>query len=281
VKSLRASSPAEVRAWLTVKPTEVEIEINGRKQILTGEALNSWKYQRYMQDYLACVQSVDDNTGRFLDFLDQHNLASNTIVIYTSDQGFFLGEHGLYYKRFMHEETLKMPFIVRWPAVIKSGQVQDALANNTDFAPTFMDAVGLEVPSGMQGRSLLPLLKGERPAGWRHSIYYCYYHDPGHHNTRAHYGVRTETHKLIHFWKSDQWEMYDLAKDPSETHNLYNDPAQQKVVAELKMELFRLKKELKDDDQFADKLPPDDVDTADSSNPKEQKPPQAAPRASN
>jgi arylsulfatase A-like enzyme len=171
-----------------------------------------------------------------------------------------------------------MPFIVRWPGVIKPGQTQDALANNTDFAPTFMDAAGLAVPADMQGRSLVPLLKGERPADWRHSIYYRYYHDPGHHNTRAHYGVRTETHKLICFWKTGQWEMYDLVKDPSEMHNLYSDPAQQTVVAELKAELFRLKKELKDDDQFADKLPFDDVDTADGNNPKEQKPAPATPR---
>jgi arylsulfatase A-like enzyme len=265
------ATPVEKRAWLAVKPTEVEIEINGRKQILTGAALDSWKYQRYMQDYLACVQSVDDNMGRFLDFLDQQNLATNTIVIYTSDQGFFLGEHGLYDKRFMYEETLRMPFIVRWPAVIKPGQVQDGMANNTDFAPTFLDAAGAAVPVEMQGRSLLPLLKGERPADWRRSVYYRYYHDPGHHNTRAHYGVRTETHKLIHFWKSGQWEMYDLVKDPAEMRNIYNDQSQQKVVAELKAELFRLKKELKDDDQFADKLPFDDVDTADSSA-KEAKP---------
>jgi arylsulfatase A-like enzyme len=265
------TTPAEKRAWLAVKPTEVEIEIHGRRQILAGAALDSWKYQRYMQDYLACVQSVDDNLGRFLDFLDQQNLAPNTIVIYTSDQGFFLGEHGLYDKRFMYEETLRMPFLVRWPAVIKPGQVQEAMANNTDFAPTFLDAAGVAVPAEMQGRSLVPLWKGERPADWRRSVYYRYYHDPGHHNTRAHYGVRTETHKLIHFWKSGQWEMYDLVKDPAEMRNRYEDPSEQKVVAELKAELFRLKKEFKDDDRFADQLPFDDVDTADGSG-KEPKP---------
>jgi arylsulfatase A-like enzyme len=253
-------SAAETQAWLTTKPTEVELEVDGKKQTLTGEALNAWKYQRYMQDYLGCVQSVDDNVGRLMDWLDQNGLGTNTLVIYTSDQGFFLGEHGLYDKRFMYEESLRMPLLVRWPAVIRPGQVQTAMVNNTDFAPTFMAAAGLAIPADMQGRSLLPLLKGEHPKDWRSSIYYRYYHDPGHHNTRAHYGVRTETHKLICFWKTGQWEMYDLTRDPAELHNLYDDPAQREVVAKLKTELFRLKKELKDDDQFADKLPDDDVD---------------------
>ena len=154
-----------------------------------------------------------------------------------------------------------MPFIVRWPNVIKPGSVQEQIAINADFAPTFMDAAGLPVPADMQGRSLLPLLQGESPADWRSSMYYRYYHDPGHHNTAAHYGVRTRTHKLIHFWKQDQWEMYDLATDPQEMHNLYSDPSQQQTVARLKEELYRLKKELKDDDQFSKELPRDNVDT--------------------
>jgi len=144
--------------------------------------------------------------------------------------------------------------------VIKAGSVQEAQAINPDFAPTFMDAAGLSVPADMQGRSLIPLLKGQRPPDWRNSFYYRYYHDPGHHNTRAHYGVRTETHKLIYYWKKDQWELFDLRHDPNELHNLYTDPAQQSVIAQLKTELYRLKKEIKDDDQFADQLPPDGVD---------------------
>jgi len=222
---------------------------------LTGDALLKWKYQRYMQDYLACVQSVDDNVGRILDYLDKAGLADNTIVIYTSDQGFFLGDHGLFDKRFMYDESIRMPFLVRWPGVIKPGSSQSAMGINVDFAPTFMEAAGLPVPADMQGRSLLPLLKGERPADWRTSWYYRYYHDPGDHNTRAHYGVRTETHKLIYFWKIDQWEMYDLVKDPAELHNVYQDPAQADTVAKLKTELYRLKKELKDDDQFANEQP--------------------------
>jgi arylsulfatase A-like enzyme len=195
-----------------------------------------------------------------LDFLDKSGLAKNTVVIYSSDQGFFLGDHGMYDKRFMYEESIKMPFLVRWPGVAKAGSVQTAMGINADFAPTFMDIAGLKVPADMQGRSLVPLMKGKRPADWRTSWYYRYYHDPGNHNTRAHYGVRTDTHKLIYFWKKDQWEMYDLVKDPDELHNLYNDPAQAGTVAKLKTELYRLKKELKDDDRYADEQPSGGVD---------------------
>lgn len=259
-RDLKLVPPAELKGpernkWLGVKPTEVEIEVNGQKKKLTGDALNKWKFQRYQQDYLACIQSVDDNVGRLLDFLDKEGLRENTIVIYTSDQGFFLGDHGLYDKRFMYEESIKMPFLLRWPGVAKAGAVQDGLAINPDFAPTFMDAAGLQAPADMQGRSLVPLMGGERPANWRTSFYYRYYHDPGDHNTRAHYGVRTDTHKLIYFWKKDQWEMYDLVKDPEELKNIYNDPAQKEMVEQLKTELYRLKKEVKDDDQFAEKQP--------------------------
>ena len=247
---------AQRRAWFGVKPTEVEIEVNGAKQILTGDALHHWKYQRYMQDYLACVQAVDDNVGRLLDWLDQNGLRDNTVVIYTADQGFFLGDHGLFDKRFMYEHSIEMPFIVRWPGVTKAGTVQDAMAINPDFAPTFLDIACQPVPSDMQGRSLVPLLKGNRPADWRTSWYYRYYDDPGAHNTPVHYGVRTETHKLLYFWRKNQWEMYDLVKDPNELHNLYNDPAQQDTVTKLKAELYRLKAEVKDNDRFADKTPP-------------------------
>jgi len=266
-RDLKLTPPADLQGparnqWLGVSPTEVEVEIGGKKSTLTGEALTKWKYQRYMQDYLACVQSVDENVGRLLDYLDQTGLSTNTVVIYTSDQGFFLGDHGLYDKRFMYEESIRTPFLVRWPGFAKAGLVQKKMAVNTDFAPTFMDLAGLATPSEMQGRSLVPLWKGETPSNWRTSFYYRYYHDPGDHNTRAHYGVRTETHKLIYFWKQDQWEMYDLLKDPEELHNVYSEPGQKETVASLKQELYRLKQEVKDDDQFADKQPPAGVDGA-------------------
>jgi len=250
-------SAADRNKWLAVKPTEVEIVVDGQRKVLTGKELEDWKYQRYMQDYLACVQSVDDNVGRVLDWLDANGLRENTIVIYTSDQGFFLGEHGLFDKRFMYEEALRMPFVARWPGVIHAGSTARAIGINCDFAPTFLDAAGLPTPADMQGRSYLPIWKGHVPGDWRHAMYYRYYHDPGDHNTRAHYGIRTETHKLIYFWKKDQWECYDLRKDPLEMHNIYTDPSQQKVVAALKEQLLALKKQVKDDDQFANEQPND------------------------
>ena len=264
-RDLKLTPPEELKGparnqWLNVKPTEVALVDNGKTNVLTGRELNKWKYQRYMQDYLACVQSVDDTIGRLIDWVDANGLRENTIVIYTSDQGFFLGDHGLYDKRFMYEESIKMPFLVRWPGVIKAGTHSDAMAINPDFPRTFLDAAGLPVPDDMQGRSLVPLFKGKTPDDWRTSIYYRYYHDPGHHDTRRHYGVRTATHKLIHFWSKDQWELYDLVKDPKEMRNIYNDPAAQPIIAKLKTELARLKKELKDDDQFASQFPPSGVD---------------------
>src|SRR5204863_1469807 len=157
-------------------------------------------------------------------------------------------------------EALRMPFLARWPAAIKPGTRSRALALNVDFAPTFLEAAGVPVPADMQGRSLLPILRGRTPADWRTSMYYRYYHDPGDHNTRAHYGIRTTTHKLIYFWKLDQWELYDLAKDPDELRNLYADPTQRDVVRKLKAELYRMKKEVKDDDQYAYDQPPPGVD---------------------
>lgn len=218
-----------------------------------------WFFTRYMQDYLACVQSLDDNVGRFLDFLDKNGLAENTIVVYTSDQGFFLGEHNWYDKRFMYEESIRSPLLVRWPKHIKPGSVNKNMVLNLDFAETLMDAAGLKIPADMQGRSFLPLFEGKEMKDWRTSMYYRYYHNPGHHTVARHYGIRTERHKLIYFYKLDQWELYDLEKDPIEMHNIYNDPSSQKIVAELKAQLFKLKKEFKDDDQFAEKLPKDDA----------------------
>jgi arylsulfatase A-like enzyme len=251
-----------LNSWLSTKPTEVTTVVGGKQVTLTGDALARWKYQRYLQDYLATIQSIDDNVGRLLDYLDANRLAANTIVIYTSDQGFFLGEHGLYDKRFMYEESLRMPFLVRWPDVIKAGTTTSAMALNVDFAETFLDAAGLSVPANMQGRSLLPLFKGPTPSGWRTSMYYRYYHDPGDHNTRAHYGVRTMTHKLIYYWKKDQWELFDLRTDPLELQNLYGLPGQAAVTSAMKVELLRLKKELRDDDQFANTQLPNGVDGA-------------------
>jgi len=228
---------------------------------LSATELKKWKYQRYMRDYLACVASIDDNVGRLLEHLEKSGLAANTIVIYTSDQGFFLGDHDWFDKRFMYEESLKMPFLVRWPGQVKPGMVTDGMILNVDFAPTLLAAAGLKVPEDIQGRSFLPLLHGETPSDWRTSMYYRYYHYPMHHRVQPHYGVCTATHKLIFFNKINQWELYDLQKDPHELRNLYAEPAHAETVKALKAEMYRLKKELKDENQFENELPRDNVDT--------------------
>jgi arylsulfatase A-like enzyme len=237
--------------WLNGFPDTLVVEQDGRQVTLTGEALTRYKYQKYMRDYLATVQSVDDNIGRLLKHLDESGLARNTIVIYTSDQGFFLGDHGMYDKRFMYEESLRMPFVVRWPARIRPGTKVDGMVINVDFPSFFLDVAGAPASSEMQGRSFLPLLTGRAPSDWRTTMYYRYYHDPGHHNTRQHYGVRTLTHKLIYFWTKDQWELFDLRSDPQEMHNLYGQPGFEQITAQLKAELMRLKTSLRDTDQLA------------------------------
>lgn len=257
-QDLKLTPPAGLKGpaaqkWLQTKPTEVEVE----GQTLTGKELVKWKYQRYMQDYLACVQGVDDGVGKVLDYLDQAGLAKNTIVIYSADNGWYLGDLGLYDKRFMYEPGLKVPLLARGPG-IKAGGVPAQFVANIDLAPTFLDLAGLPVPASMQGRSFAPLLRGESPAGWRTTFYYRYYHSPGHHNTAAHYGVRTATHKLIHYWQKDAYEMFDLTKDPAEQHNLLFSEAEAKQpevaakFAELKAEIARLQQEFKDDGRYAD-----------------------------
>jgi arylsulfatase A-like enzyme len=247
-----AAREATMRVDLDFRPTDY-------KQTppvgLSETELKLWKYRRYMQDYLACIASLDANVGRVLDELDRSGLADNTIVVYTSDQGFFLGDHGWFDKRFMYEESLQMPLLVRWPGVVKPGSKADAMVLNVDFAPTLLDAAGLPVPADMQGRSFLPLLRGERPADWRTSMYYRYYHYPQDHKVQPHYGVRTERHKLIYFNKINQWELFDLGDDPHELKNIYNDPARSDLVKGLKAELYRLKADLKDTDQFQDTVP--------------------------
>lgn len=220
---------------------------NFRKETrhLEGKAKKKMQYQLYMKKYLRCVKGVDDNVGRILDYLDQTGLAENTIVMYTSDQGFYLGEHGLYDKRIMYEEALRMPFLVRWPQKIKPGTTSDGMILNVDFAPTIMTAVGLQTPLDMQGRSFLPLLKGNMPSDWRKSMYYRYYYS--HFETESHYGVRTNQHKLIYFDRIKQWELYDLENDPYEMNNIYDDTGSEKLVNKLKKELWRLQTELGDD----------------------------------
>lgn len=184
----------ELNQWLQAKPTQVDVD----GKVLSGKDLVKWKYQRYMQDYLACVQGVDDGVGKVLDYLDESELAKNTIVIYSADNGWYLGDLGLYDKRFMYEPGLRVPLLARGPG-IKAGSMPSQFVANIDLAPTFLDLAGIPVPESMQGHSLAPLLRGESPENWRTSVYYRYYHDPGHHNTAAHFGIRTLTHKLIYY----------------------------------------------------------------------------------
>jgi arylsulfatase A-like enzyme len=216
-----------------------------QKAGLEGDALVRWRYQRYIKDYLRCIAAVDDNVGRVLDYLDESGLADNTVVIYSSDQGFFLGEHGWFDKRFMYEESLRMPLMVRWPGKTKPGAVNHDLVSNLDFAETLLEVAEVAVPPDMQGRSLVPLLTGHTPGDWRQSHYYHYYEYPAVHNVQRHYGVRTSRHKLIHFYQLDEWELYDLEKDPREMHSVYDDPQYAGVASELKSELDRLRRQYK------------------------------------
>jgi arylsulfatase A-like enzyme len=216
-------------------------------------------YQIFLKRYLRTITGVDENVGRLLDYLEKNGLAENTVVIYTSDQGYFLGEHNYIDKRWMYEESLRMPFLVRYPKEIKPETTSDEIVINTDFAPLFLDYAKVEPPEDMQGKSFRPILSGNKPGDWRQSMYYRYWL----HTTRpAHYGIRTKKHKLIFFYglglgkkgaditpTKVGWELYDLEKDPKEMNNVYNDPKYSKIVAELKMELLSLKKELKDEDE--------------------------------
>ncbi len=213
---------------------------------MTEKEIVQWKYQRYVKDYLRCVKSVDDSVGRVLDYLQEAGLDDNTVVIYSSDQGWYLGEHGWFDKRWMYEESLKTPLLVRWPGVVEAGSTNDDIVRNLDFAETFLDIAGVEVPADMQGRSLVSVLKGETPDDWRKTFYYHYYENPGAHNVARHYGVTDGTHKLIRYYalegeKIDDWEMFDLSQDPNELTNLYGHEDYTKVQAELAAELTRLR----------------------------------------
>ena len=219
------------------------------EQNLQGRELVRWRYNRYMHDYLACVKAVDESVGRMLQALDEAGEADNTIVVFSSDQGFFLGEHGWFDKRWIFEESLRTPLVVRWPGVTQPGAVRSEIVSLVDFAQTFLDAAGLPQPAEMQGRSLVPLLRGTVPADWRKSLYYHYYEFPVPHRVRPHVGVITDRYKLVHYYKPDidDWELLDRQTDPLETKNFYNDPAYKQIAADLRMELDRLRKEVGDD----------------------------------
>lgn len=218
-----------------------------KKANLTGKDLVRWRYQRYMHDYLGTVLATDESVGRLLKFLDDEKLAENTLVVLSSDQGFYLGEHGWFDKRWIYEESLTTPLIIRWPGVTKPGSSSAKLVSVLDFPETFLAAAGVPVPADMQGRSLAPLLRGETPKDWRTSFYYHYYEFPAVHSVRKHYGVVTERHKLFHFYEPDMnyWTLIDNREDPRELKNVYDDPRYAEVRRELHAELTRLRAELK------------------------------------
>ena len=221
------------------------------KQNLKGKELAEWKYQRYMRDYAKTVKSLDDNVGRVLDYLKEHDMLDNTLVVYTSDQGFYMGEHGWFDKRFMYEESMHTPLIMHLPKGLdKRGDIPQ-LVQNIDYAPTFLELAGAEIPEDIQGVSLVPLLKGESPKDWRKSLYYHFYEYPAEHMVKRHYGVRTDHYKLIHFYNDiDEWELYDLKEDPTEMHNIYGKPGMEEITKNLREELLRLQEQYNDPIRF-------------------------------
>ena len=219
-----------------------------------GDDLTRWKHQRYMEDYLGSIQALDENIGRLLDYLDEMGLVENTLVVYTSDQGFYLGEHGWFDKRFMYEESFRTPLLMRWPGTIVPHSVNTQLVQNLDFGETFLEMAGVPIPSDMQGKSLIPLMKGEE-ANWRSAIYYHYYEYPGVHAVKRHYGARTDRYKLIHFYHDvDEWELYDLELDPQELNNVIIDPEYQSIKAEMMNHLRQLQDQYGDSDELANEI---------------------------
>ena len=241
--------PEDVRAkWDSVYAPRIAEYRSGR---LKGRELVRWKYQQYMRDYLATVLSVDQSIGEILDYLEKTGELDNTIVVYTSDQGFFLGEHGWFDKRFMYEECQRMPVVVRYPAAIKAGSVSSALAMNIDFASTFLDFAGAEIPEDIQGRTLRPVMEneGRTPEDWRDAVYYHYYEYPAEHSVKRHYGIRTDRYKLIHFYNDvDEWELYDMEADPKEMHNVYDSPDYADVCVSLHELLLETQRQYGDTD---------------------------------
>jgi len=259
-----AAAAAKMRIESDLNPRDLKMPVPDG---LTKEEEKSWKYQRYIKDYLRCIASVDDNVGRILDYLDAEGISEDTMVIYTSDQGFFLGDHGWYDKRFMYEESLRMPFIVKYPREIKPGTVNKDIVLNVDFAPLFLDLADIEVPEEFQGKSFRPLLNGNTPEDWQKAMYYRYWMHKAHHNVYAHYGIRTLRYKLIYYYSDalgqpgaldetyePEWELFDLEKDPYELKNVYDDPEYKDVVKELTQELHRLQEEVGDSRYKKDNL---------------------------
>ena len=248
VNNKKKMTEEQLKAW------EAGFEQQNREMLqanLTGQELVRWKYERYIKNYLRCVRGVDDSVGQLMEYLKTNGLRDNTIVIYCSDQGFYLGDHGWYDKRFMYEESFKMPLIVSWPGVTKPGTVNKQLVQNLDYAETFLEIANAKIPDDMQGSSLVPLLKGD-PVNWRNAVYYHYYEFPSVHMVPRHYGVRDHRFKLIHFYQFNEWELYDLEKDPDELTNVYANPKYADEVSRLKKRLKELRDQYKDDSDVSE-----------------------------
>ena len=249
-KDMKLIPPAELKGkelteWNNFGNERGEVVVLDKTK--SKEENRKLKYQKYIKDYLACIKSVDDNVGRVLNYLDKNGLAENTVVIYTADQGFYLGEHGFFDKRFIYEESLRMPFLVRYPKVALAGSVNNDIVTNIDFAPTIIDMAGISKPDEVQGRSFLSNLKGETPANWPESMYYHYYEFPFWHHVQPHYGIRNNRYKLAHFYYNiDVWEFYDLEKDPNELNNAINNPEYAGIIEKMKIDLNRKMKQFGD-----------------------------------
>ena len=258
----KAAEAAEMRVGVHMRKSDIKAEIN---HDLPEMELRKWAYQRYIKDYLRVVASIDDNVGRVLDYLDEQGLTDNTLIIYTSDQGFFLGDHGWYDKRFMYEESLRMPFILKFPKEVEAGTVNEDMILNVDFAPLFLELAGVPVPDYMQGHSIRPLLQQNTPDDWRDAMYYRYWMHRTHHNVYAHYGIRTERYKLIYYYADamgttgsikgsfePEWELFDLEKDPYELNSVYNNPDYADIVKDLTGRLHQMQADVGDERYYKD-----------------------------
>lgn len=243
-------NPEQKKSWDAVYDP-INEDFAKRFPDMNDSTLMVWKYQRYMQDYLGTIAGVDENVGRLLDYLDENDLSENTLVVYTSDQGFYLGEHGWFDKRFMYNESFKTPLLIKWPHVITPGTTEEEMVQNLDFAQTFLEVAGVVPPEDMQGESLVPLLTGEKEKWNRNGVYYHFYEYPAEHAVKRHYGIATKEYKLIHFYYDvDVWELYDQSKDPYEINNVYEDPEYADVVTDMKEKLEVLRKKYKDSDEL-------------------------------
>lgn len=247
---LKRFSPEQLEKWNAAYGPKNNAFINAD---LKGKELAEWKFNRYIRDYLRTIKSVDDGVGELLDYLDESGLAENTIVVYTSDQGFYLGEHGWFDKRFMYEESFRTPLLIRYPKEIKAGTKTGALVQNLDFAPTFLDYAGIDAPEEMQGESFRALISG-KDTSWRDAVYYTYYEYPAEHMVKRHYGVSTKRYKLIHFYYDvDEWELYDLEKDPHEMKSVYDDPDYKEVQDQMHKKLDSIRSFYGDSDEMNEK----------------------------